>query len=91
MLISLLKMTEIVVNLEADVVKTKREVKFVNPEFSAKVKINELFNGFGLQKVAPPQQKESEKVAGTSPTAAQPIAQPTALKSTTEPSAGGQK
>ena len=41
MLISLLKMTEIVVNPEVDVVKTKREVKFVNPELSAKVKINE--------------------------------------------------
>ena len=41
MLISLLKMTGIVVNPVADVVKTKREVKFLKPEFSAKVKINE--------------------------------------------------
>ncbi len=57
------------------------------PYVGLTVKINELFSGFGLQKVAPPQQKESEKVAGTSPMATQP----TALKSTTELSAGGQK
>ena len=31
------------------------------PYVGLTVKINELFNGFGLQKVAPPQQKESEK------------------------------
>ena len=38
MLISLLKMTEIFANPEVDVVKTKREVKFLKSEFSAKVK-----------------------------------------------------
>jgi hypothetical protein len=32
------------------------------PYIGLTVKINELFNGFGLQKVAPPQQKESEKI-----------------------------
>jgi hypothetical protein len=31
------------------------------PYLGLTVKINELFNGFGLQKVAPPQQQESEK------------------------------
>ncbi len=36
------------------------------PYVGLTVKINELFSGFGLQKVAPPQQKESEKtVAAT--------------------------
>ena len=39
------------------------------PYVGLTVKINELFNGFGLQKVAPPQQKESEKtVAATAET-----------------------
>ena len=62
------------------------------PYVGLTVKINELFNGFGLQKVAPPQQKESEKVAGILPVSATPsLAQPTASQSTTEMSVGGQK
>ncbi|MEO0853570.1 MAG: hypothetical protein AAFY15_08720, partial [Cyanobacteria bacterium J06648_11] len=34
------------------------------------VKVNELFNGFGLQKVAPPQQEEAELAAGNADSAA---------------------
>jgi hypothetical protein len=62
------------------------------PYVGLTVKINELFSGFGLQKVAPPQQKESEKVADSQPSVNQPItAQPAALRSPTETPAGGQK
>ncbi len=47
------------------------------PYIGLTVKINELFNGFGLQKVAPPQQKESEKSVAitnaTKPIAAAPL------------------
>jgi hypothetical protein len=57
------------------------------PYVGLTVKINELFSGFGLQKVAPPQQKESEKVVDSQTT----IAQPTALRSPTELPAGSQK
>jgi hypothetical protein len=55
------------------------------PYIGLTVKINELFNGFGLQKVAPPQQKESEKpIATTSdakPIAVTPDVKPADVKS----------
>jgi hypothetical protein len=63
------------------------------PYVGLTIKLNELFDGFGLQKVVPQQQKESEKLAGSQPTnpiANQPTAQPTSFKSAEVP-AGEQK
>ncbi len=57
------------------------------PYVGLTVKINELFNGFGLQKVAPPQQKESEKVQTVVITPATPAAQSAAVQSSPTQSA----